>query len=238
LRACGHQQEFLQKVSDAPLTVCTKCGAQSFSKMVTRAGFQLKGSGWYATDFKNSGRSPRRRSGRDRSPAALVCDAAKTRRRIGRREEGCASSRRRAVRRGTAAPSAAMHTLRRYFVAGLLVWIPLGITLWVLKLTGRRMDQSLLLLPEPSAASALRLPRAGWLILTWRSCSTTGARREFLRAARCSTRPRPLGAHPHRALDLPRREADQRHALLARGQGFRRAVLCAISARARGRWRW
>lgn len=55
---CGHQQEFLQKVSDAPLTVCTKCGKPSFSKMVTAAGFQLKGSGWYATDFKNSGSKP------------------------------------------------------------------------------------------------------------------------------------------------------------------------------------
>jgi putative FmdB family regulatory protein len=53
--SCGHQQEFLQKVGDAPLTVCTQCGKPSFSKMVTAAGFQLKGSGWYATDFKNSG---------------------------------------------------------------------------------------------------------------------------------------------------------------------------------------
>ena len=60
---CGHQQEFLQKVSDAPLTVCTKCGAPSFSKMVTAAGFQLKGSGWYATDFKNSGAKPASKSG-------------------------------------------------------------------------------------------------------------------------------------------------------------------------------
>ena len=53
--ACGHQQEFLQKVSDSPMTVCTKCGKPAFEKMVTAAGFQLKGSGWYATDFKNSG---------------------------------------------------------------------------------------------------------------------------------------------------------------------------------------
>jgi putative FmdB family regulatory protein len=52
---CGHQQEFLQKVSDAPITVGTECGKPSFSKMVTAAGFHLKGSGWYATDFKNSG---------------------------------------------------------------------------------------------------------------------------------------------------------------------------------------
>ena len=51
--SCGHQQEFLQKVSDAPLTTCTACGKATFSKMLTAAGFQLKGSGWYATDFKS-----------------------------------------------------------------------------------------------------------------------------------------------------------------------------------------
>jgi|SRR5688572_22234202 len=50
---CGHQQEFLQKWSDQPLTVCTSCGNPTFQKMLTAAGFQLKGSGWYATDFKN-----------------------------------------------------------------------------------------------------------------------------------------------------------------------------------------
>jgi len=61
--ACGHQQEFLQKVSDAPVTVCTKCGEPSFSKMVTAAGFQLKGSGWYATDFRNSGAKPAAKTG-------------------------------------------------------------------------------------------------------------------------------------------------------------------------------
>jgi putative FmdB family regulatory protein len=53
--SCGHQQEFLQKVSDAPVTVCTRCGKPDFAKMVTAAGFQLKGSGWYATDFKGGG---------------------------------------------------------------------------------------------------------------------------------------------------------------------------------------
>ena len=51
--SCGHQQEFLQKVSDAPLATCTACGKATFSKMLTAAGFQLKGSGWYATDFKS-----------------------------------------------------------------------------------------------------------------------------------------------------------------------------------------
>jgi putative FmdB family regulatory protein len=50
--ACGHAKDVLQKLSDAPLTTCPACGAESFSKQITAAGFQLKGSGWYATDFK------------------------------------------------------------------------------------------------------------------------------------------------------------------------------------------
>jgi putative FmdB family regulatory protein len=57
--ACGHQQEFLQKVSDPPQTICTACGKPTFSKMLTAAGFQLKGSGWYATDFRNQGSAPK-----------------------------------------------------------------------------------------------------------------------------------------------------------------------------------
>jgi putative FmdB family regulatory protein len=56
--SCGHQQESLQKVSDAPLTVCAACGKPTLAKMLTAAGFQLKGSGWYATDFKNKGSAP------------------------------------------------------------------------------------------------------------------------------------------------------------------------------------
>ncbi len=50
--ACGHAKDVLQKLSDAPLTACPACGAEAFSKQLTAAGFQLKGSGWYATDFK------------------------------------------------------------------------------------------------------------------------------------------------------------------------------------------
>ncbi|TFZ03910.1 FmdB family zinc ribbon protein [Ramlibacter humi] len=53
--ACGHAKDVLQKVSDAPLTTCPSCGAESFSKQITAAGFQLKGSGWYVTDFRNGG---------------------------------------------------------------------------------------------------------------------------------------------------------------------------------------
>ncbi len=50
--ACGHAKDVLQKMSDAPLTDCPACGAAVFKKQLTAAGFQLKGSGWYATDFK------------------------------------------------------------------------------------------------------------------------------------------------------------------------------------------
>lgn len=50
--ACGFQKDVLQKLSDAPLTQCPSCGQASFAKQVTAAGFQLKGSGWYVTDFR------------------------------------------------------------------------------------------------------------------------------------------------------------------------------------------
>lgn len=50
---CGHAQDVLQKISDALLTVCPSCGADTFVKQVTAAGFQLKGSGWYVTDFRS-----------------------------------------------------------------------------------------------------------------------------------------------------------------------------------------
>jgi putative FmdB family regulatory protein len=53
---CGFEKEYLQKLSDPLLTVCPECGESSFTKQLTAAGFQLKGSGWYATDFK-SGKS-------------------------------------------------------------------------------------------------------------------------------------------------------------------------------------
>ena len=51
--ACGHTKDVLRKISDPPLADCPACGAPQFEKQVTSAGFQLKGSGWYATDFRN-----------------------------------------------------------------------------------------------------------------------------------------------------------------------------------------
>ncbi len=55
--SCGHSRDVLQKISDPQLTTCPACGIEQFQKQITAAGFQLKGSGWYATDFKGGGTS-------------------------------------------------------------------------------------------------------------------------------------------------------------------------------------
>ena len=69
--SCGHAKDVLQKLSDAPLTDCPACGASSFSKQLTAAGFQLKGSGWYVTDFRggNSGGGAAPAAGTAAAPA-------------------------------------------------------------------------------------------------------------------------------------------------------------------------
>jgi putative FmdB family regulatory protein len=54
--ACGQEHEVLQKVSEPPLKKCPACGKPKLQKLLSAAGFQLKGSGWYATDFKGSGK--------------------------------------------------------------------------------------------------------------------------------------------------------------------------------------
>ncbi|WKU19922.1 FmdB family zinc ribbon protein [Advenella alkanexedens] len=55
--ACGHEQDVLQKMSDEPLTVCPECNQETYAKQVTAAGFQLKGTGWYVTDFRGGNAS-------------------------------------------------------------------------------------------------------------------------------------------------------------------------------------
>ena len=55
---CGHQEEFLRKVSEPLIARCPACGKSAFRKLLSAAGFQLKGSGWYATDFKSGSRKP------------------------------------------------------------------------------------------------------------------------------------------------------------------------------------
>ena len=61
--SCGHEKEVLQKLSDPPLTECPACGKFTLTKLVSAAGFHLKGSGWYATDFKGGGSKPKPKDG-------------------------------------------------------------------------------------------------------------------------------------------------------------------------------
>ena len=56
--SCGFAKDVLQKMSDTPLEICPACAQPSFKKQLTAAGFQLKGSGWYATDFKGGAKAP------------------------------------------------------------------------------------------------------------------------------------------------------------------------------------
>lgn len=72
-QSCGFSKDVLQKVSDAALTDCPSCGQSTFKKQLTAAGFQLKGTGWYVTDFRG-GASPAAPAASDAAPAA---DAAK-----------------------------------------------------------------------------------------------------------------------------------------------------------------
>ena len=61
--SCGHAQDLLQKMSDPVLTVCPACGASSYVKQLTAAGFQLKGSGWYVTDFRGGNTAAKKEEG-------------------------------------------------------------------------------------------------------------------------------------------------------------------------------
>ncbi|MCB1958156.1 MAG: zinc ribbon domain-containing protein [Rhodocyclaceae bacterium] len=70
--ACGFEKEHLQKMSDAHLTQCPGCGADAYKRLLSAAGFQLKGSGWYATDFKGCPAKPAE-SKSSEAPAATPC---------------------------------------------------------------------------------------------------------------------------------------------------------------------
>jgi putative FmdB family regulatory protein len=76
--SCGHSKDVLQKMSDAPLTDCPQCGAAAFKKQLTAAGFQLKGSGWYVTDFRGGDQGKGAESGAEKTvvPVSSGADAA------------------------------------------------------------------------------------------------------------------------------------------------------------------
>ena len=74
--ACGHADDVLQKISAAPLTVCPACGQSTYSKQVTAPQFQLKGSGWYVTDFRGgNGAKDSAKDGSAKSDAKPAADA-------------------------------------------------------------------------------------------------------------------------------------------------------------------
>lgn len=81
--SCSHELEAMQKFSDAPLVDCPACGKPALTKLVSAAGFQLKGSGWYATDFKNSGKNkggakPAEKKSGDEAPATAAAETKAT----------------------------------------------------------------------------------------------------------------------------------------------------------------
>ena len=76
---CGFKNDYLQKISEPQLTDCPECGKSTFAKQVTAAGFQLKGTGWYATDFKSKGteKSGTGKEAKGAEPAAATDAGAK-----------------------------------------------------------------------------------------------------------------------------------------------------------------
>lgn len=72
--ACGHRLETLQKMSEAPLKTCPTCQKDALQKLVSAAGFQLKGTGWYATDFKNKGKNEQSTTATNKSDTPAVSE--------------------------------------------------------------------------------------------------------------------------------------------------------------------
>lgn len=69
-QACGHALEVIQKMSDAPLKDCPACGKPQLKKLMSASGFQLKGSGWYATDFKGGAKKSETSAGESKNSAS------------------------------------------------------------------------------------------------------------------------------------------------------------------------
>ena len=76
--SCGYAKDILRKMSDDPLTVCPQCGEASFKKQLTAAGFQLKGSGWYVTDFRGGNAGAQGAKSADSDSAGSASNGSKT----------------------------------------------------------------------------------------------------------------------------------------------------------------
>lgn len=73
--ACGHEMEVLQKMSDAPVTACPSCEKSAMKKLISAAGFRLKGGGWYETDFKGEKKKNVHDTGKKESKPASACSS-------------------------------------------------------------------------------------------------------------------------------------------------------------------
>ena len=156
--SCGHELEALQKFSDAPLTECPACQRRRADQARLRRGLPAQGQRLVRHRLQGQ-RQARRRPRRGGKPAgAKSSDEATAGGQAGDAERG--RSRRRAGlrrrRRQLTQPLNARRaprvTMKRYLIAGLLVWVPLGITIWVLHFLVTTLDQTLLLVPESAAA--------------------------------------------------------------------------------------
>lgn len=74
--SCGFEKDHLQKLNDPVLSTCPKCGGETYAKQITAAGFQLKGNGWYATDFKGDGANKPTPAKKESTPACQGCAGA------------------------------------------------------------------------------------------------------------------------------------------------------------------
>ncbi|MDD5035467.1 MAG: zinc ribbon domain-containing protein [Methylococcaceae bacterium] len=76
-KSCGHELEVIQKVSEEPLKFCPECGQEELSKLVSAAGFRLKGGGWYETDFKGNSDKKKNLAGDHKSDSASSSESSK-----------------------------------------------------------------------------------------------------------------------------------------------------------------
>lgn len=88
--ACGHRLEAFQSMSEAPLTECPVCNKTALQKLISAAGFQLKGTGWYVTDFRNKGKKPD--SGSSNSGSSSSSSSGQTSQSSGSSDSGSSSS--------------------------------------------------------------------------------------------------------------------------------------------------
>ena len=230
-KECQHEVEALQKLSDPPLVTCPACGKPALQKLVSAAGFQLKGSGWYVTDFRGGAggaKKAEKEAGKADAPAADVGEE----RNEDRSEERTKSES--TTKSEPAAPAASTTSttpvelvgklaspMKRYLVAGLLVWVPLGITLWVLHFLVTTLDQTLLLFPEsaqPDRLLGMHIPGFG-VLLSFAILFLTGViAANFFGARLIRVWESLLGPHPRRQVDLFVGQAGQRHAAFGFGQ--------------------